>query len=185
MKRKFSILKRVGLFILLAIIAVVFYFIGQKTAYTGINSPYFALPASYGINTGNYACVGTVIASLNANGKNGVGSSGIDASTSDNDKDLDKIDIQVSDDGAGSTLKLATSVPNVDVPVYTITENDNNILSAYYMSKGTWGEIDKNITAIDIFTLNKKTGIAIWSYLSPQNLLTSNPGGFMEYLGCN
>src|SRR5271155_2002460 len=165
MKKIFNFLKnKWSLSLLAIIIAVIFYFIGQKTAYTGINSPYIALKPSWGNNTGNYYCDGSVVSTLQANPGIGVSTPGIDANTSDNAKDLDKINIQVSDNGTGSTLKLATSVPNVNVPVYTVTENDNNILSAYYLSKGTWGEIDKNITAIDIFTLNKKTGIAIWSY---------------------
>jgi hypothetical protein len=190
LKSKWSFVLLTVIFVMLTvIIAVVSYFIGQNTAYTGIVLPYFAFDKkflSYGGNgSGNYICHGKAIVHVQANGEALVTNKpGIDAGVSNKSDELDKINMQIGGTPYGTSLKFDVNT-NVNAPDYTITENDDNILSAYNLTKSAWSDKVNNITAINIFTLNKKTGIAVWSYLSPQYLFSSNPGGSIENLLCD
>lgn len=187
--KKISILKSKWSFVLLTvIISAVSYFIGKNAANTGIELPYIAFDKNFlstgGNGTGNYICYGKVIVNVQANKAIGTNKSGIYAGVSSKSDELDRINIQIGGKPYGTSLKFDANT-NVNAQEYTITENDDSILSAYNITKGKWGEINNNITSISIFTLNKQTGIALWSYGSPQYLFSSNPGGYIENLLCD
>jgi len=93
-------------------------------------------------------------------------------------KGTDKIAIEIENDNLKFLTGAAVGIGNAEGDTWNIVKNnDKNIVAVY-------NGLNEPLGDFNIFMLNKKNGIGVWSKIETNLILTDNPGAQAYHLIC-
>ena len=143
------------------------------TACKGSNKHVFQIGKGVEVSTNQLSCSTIVDASMFQDGLEGEGEIAVEVS-----KGTDKLALTINEDSISIITRAAVEQGISEAERWPILSNTTSELFAVGMREGVFGS---NMYS---FTLNKETGFAIWSKVSPSLLYVQVPQGFLQFLVC-